>query len=132
MKDFLNRLDSNKRTKIGEIARFGMVGTVASLIQYGMYLLLLRWTHATLANTAGYLVSLAFNFYASARFTFRVKANAKRGAGFLLSHVVNYVLQIVTLTFFIWVGVSKPLAPIPMFCVCVPVNFLLVRYFLKR
>ncbi|MDY3842871.1 MAG: GtrA family protein, partial [Prevotella sp.] len=29
-------------------------------------------------------------------------------------------------------GVSRQLAPIPMFAICVPVNFILVRYFLKR
>ena len=37
-----------------------------------------------------------------------------------------------TLNFFLWLGVSKQLAPLPMFCICVPVNFLLVRFFLKR
>jgi hypothetical protein len=61
-----------------------------------------------------------------------VKANVKRGAGFAFSHVVNYLLQMVTLNFFLWLGLSKQIAPIPMFCICVPVNFLLVRFFLKK
>ena len=64
--------------------------------------------------------------------SFRVKANAKRGAGFLFSHIVNYCLQMLTLNFFLWLGLSKAVAPIPMFCICVPINFLLVRFFLKR
>lgn len=117
---------------MGEIIRFGAVGTAATLIQYGVYLLLVGYTHVAVANTVGYVVSFIFNFYASTRFTFRVKATAKRGAGFILSHVVNYLLQMVTLALFIGIGVSKSLAPIPMFCICVPVNFLLVRYFLKH
>ena len=68
---------------------------------------------------------------ASTRYTFRVKASAKRGAGFAFSHAVNYVLQMLTLNLFLWLGVPKQWAPIPMFCICVPVNFVLVRFFLK-
>lgn len=89
-------------------------------------------TLSTVAMTIGYVVSFIYNFIASTRFTFRVKANARRGAGFLFSHVVNYSLQMLTLNLFLLLGISKQWAPIPMFCVCVPVNFLLVRFFLKR
>ena len=46
--------------------------------------------------------------------------------------MVNYLLQMAILALFIYLGVPKQWAPIPMFCVCVPVNFLLVRFFLKR
>lgn len=132
MKDISSRLDSNTRQKLGEIFRFGVVGILATLIQYGVYLLLLRWAHAAVANTAGYGVSFLFNFYASTHFTFRVKANARRGAGFAVSHAANYLLQMGLLTLLIWLGVPQRLAPIPMFAICVPVNFLLVRFFLKR
>ena len=100
--------------------------------KYGIYLLMLRWTGIGVANTIGYAVSFVFNFFASTRFTFRVKANARRGAGFALSHAVNYLLQMATIHFFVWVGVPERLAPIPMFAICVPVNFLLIRFFLKR
>lgn len=126
----------------GEVARFALVGTAATLIQYGVYALLLLLGGAlahggghawpTAAMTAGYAVSFVFNFFASTRFTFRVKATARRGAGFLLSHAVNYLLQMATLNLFLWMGVPKAWAPVPMFCVCVPVNFVLVRFFLKR
>lgn len=132
MKDISSRLDSDTRQKLGEIFRFGVVGILATLIQYGVYLLLLRWAHAAVANTVGYAVSFLFNFYASTHFTFRVKANARRGAGFAVSHAANYLLQMGVLTSSIWLGVPQRLAPIPMFAICVPVNFLLVRFFLKR
>ena len=132
IRDIINRLDTDKRQKLGEIIRFGAVGAAATLIQYGVYLLLVGHTHVAVANTVGYIVSFVFNFYASTRFTFRVKATARRGAGFILSHVVNYLLQMGTLALFIGIGVPKSLAPIPMFCICVPVNFMLVRYFLKH
>lgn len=120
------------KSQLGEIVRFGIVGVLATLLQYAIYWLLIRWLSPTLAMTIGYAVSFVFNFVASTRFTFRVEASAKRGAGFAFSHAVNYVLQMLTLNLFIWLGVAKQWAPVPIFCICVPVNFLLVRFFLKR
>ena len=149
MKDIISRLDVDKRQKLGEVIRFGIVGVAATVVQYVVYWILIQFdvqlpslgtsqpsstTHLwpTVAMTLGYAISFVFNFYASTHYTFRVKANAKRGAGFAFSHLVNYLLQMVVLNFFLWLGLSKTLAPLPMFCICVPVNFLLVRFFLKR
>ena len=124
---------NNKYNKqLGEVIRFGIVGVLATLMQYAIYWVLLRWAGASLSLAVGYAVSFVFNFVGSTRYTFRVKANASRGAGFVLSHVVNFLLQMTTLNLFIWLGVSRDLAPVPMFCVCVPVNFILVRFFLKK
>ena len=132
MKLITNPLEPKRRQQIGEIVRFGIVGGVATLIQYGVYLLMLYAVSPTLSNTIGYAVSFLFNFVASTRYTFKVKTNARHGAGFALSHLVNYGLQIVMLHLFMALGFSEKLAPVPMFCVCVPINFLLVRFFLKR
>lgn len=132
MTDILNRLDEQQREKMGEIVRFGIVGIIATLIQAVTYCLLVSLLNYVVANTIAYIVSFLFNYIASTHYTFRVKSTAKRGAGFLLSHVVNYLLQTATLAFFVWLGMEKRLALIPMFCICVPVNFLLVRYFLKK
>lgn len=142
-KDTIAAFVDSHREKLGEIVRFGIVGVIATLLQYGIYWIIIRFTPdgaspadrhlwASVALTVGYIISFVFNFIASTRFTFRVKANAKRGAGFLFSHVVNYLLQQLTLNLFLWIGVSPTWAPIPMFCICVPVNFILVRFFLKR
>ena len=128
----MNNNSSNRRQQLGEVIRFGIVGVLATLLQYAIYWVLIHWLAPTISMTIGYAISFAFNFVASTRYTFRVKASAKRGAGFALSHAVNYVLQMLMLNLAIWLGVSKQWAPIPMFCVCVPVNFLLVRFFLKR
>ena len=132
MKLITNPLEPKRRQQIGEIVRFGIVGGVATLIQYGVYLLMLYAVSPTLSNTIGYAVSFLFNFVASTRYTFKVKTNARHGAGFALSHLINYGLQIVMLHLFMVLGFSEKLAPVPMFCVCVPINFLLVRFFLKR
>ena len=132
MKDVRRRLEDCQLEKRGEVLRFGVVGVLATLIQYAVYWVLIHWLNPSLSMTIGYIISFAFNFLASTRYTFRVKANARRGAGFALSHGVNWLLQMLTLNLFLWLGVSKQWAPIPMFCICVPVNFLLVRFFLKR
>lgn len=129
---FLSHLDPDRRQKLGEIVRFGVVGVVATALQYVIYLVCVRWMHATLANTIGYVLSFIFNFFATTRFTFRTQASVRRGAGFALSHLVNYGLQTVSLLAFIHMGVPEQWAPLPMFCICVPINFLLVRFFMKR
>lgn len=132
MKPIINHLSPKHQQQLGEVLRFGIVGFSATLIQYGVYLVMLFVASPTLANTIGYAVSFVFNFIASTRYTFKVKTNARHGVGFAFCHVVNYGLQILMLHLFLTLGFSKTLAPVPMFCVCVPINFLLVRFFLKR
>lgn len=139
----MNIKEAVKSEKFGEIVRFGIVGVLATALQYLVYLAMLpcleaiapSWdehTNVTVANTVAYLISFAFNFVASTRYTFKVKANAKRGAGFVLSHAVNYTMQTALLNLFVALGLTRELAMLPTLCICVPVNFVLVRFFLKR
>lgn len=131
-RDILGRLSNEQRARWGEIVRFGIVGVLATALQYGVYLLLNRWLEPRVSNTVGYIVSLIFNYFASTKYTFRVKNSARRGAGFAFSHAINYTLQTLLLTLFLHLGIGKSLAMLPVFCICVPVNFVLVRFFLKR
>lgn len=143
LRDRLNDIDPSKRQKFGEVVRFGIVGGIATLLQYAIYLAMMPLLsyldptigdhpQATVANTVAYLISFIFNFIASTKFTFRVKANAKRGMGFTLSHIVNYTLQTIFLNLFVGMGLLKQIAMIPTLCICIPINFLLVRFFLKK
>ena len=132
MNHIINPSEQSKRQGLGEVLRFGIVGLSATAIQYTAYWVGLQFTNHNLAMTIAYLLSFAFNLWASLRYTFRVGGTPGRGAGFAMAHVVNYLLQMATLNLFVDLGVSKTLAPLPMFAVCVPINFLLVRFFLKR
>ena len=132
IRDILSHSDRKSNERLAEVWRFGIVGVAAVLIQYGAYLLIVQWFSPTLANTIAYAISFVFNYVASTRFTFRVKSNVAHGAGFSFSHAVNYLLQTLLLNLFIFLGMNKQLAMIPMFAMCVPVNFLLIRYFLKK
>lgn len=126
----LTKIVGNK--SLDEVLRFALVGITATLLQYGFYLLFLLCMLPALANTAAYLLSFAFNYIASTRYTFRVQPTKKRGMGFALSHLVNYTMQTVLLQAFLLIGIPQQWALIPVFCVCVPVNFLLVRFFLRK
>lgn len=131
-KGYYKPFRQNDNDKIHEIEKFIIVGGIATIIQFSVYRMFLYLINPTLANTVGYLVSFIFNFYASTKYTFNVATNTKHGVGFAFSHLINYLMQTGLLNFFIWLGVSKNWAQIPMFCICVPTNFVLVRFFLKR
>jgi putative flippase GtrA len=111
------------------MVRFAIVGGIATAIQYGVYYLLMDVCGISAALTIGYVVSLVCNFFLTTFFTFGVQPTVRKAGGFAFAHLVNWLLQMVCIHFFVWVGVPKALAPIPMFMVCIPVNFLLVRYF---
>ena len=52
-----------------EIARFGVVGVLATAIHYGVYLLLNPYMNANIAYTIGYVVSFICNFFLSNYFS---------------------------------------------------------------
>jgi len=124
--------------KLREFIRFAIVGVIATAIHYGIYLALLHafhleneiWTNIVYA--IGYVISWFCNLFLTARFTFREKVTFKRGVGFAVSHGVNFLLHIAFLNFFMWLGVPSKLAPIPVYCIVVPINFVLVRTVFKR
>lgn len=118
-------------TKYIEFIRFGIVGVLATGIHYGIYILLNYAMIQWLAYSIGYGVSFLCNFYLSSVFTFRSKASIKKGIGFGISHLINYLLHIVLLTIFLKLGFSDEFAPIPVFLIVIPINFLLVRFVFK-
>ena len=122
-------LDFIKRLPLKQIIRFGIVGVCSSLISYAIYFLLLRvGINANIAYTIGYAIGFIFNFFASSYFTFQVKATIKKGVGFIGSNLVNYIIQIILLNFFINIGIPEVYAPIPVYCISIPINILLVRF----
>lgn len=116
-----------------ELLRFAVVGGIATVLQVGIYYLLSAHINHNLALPVSYGLALMVNFLLTTYFTFRVKPSKKRGVGFLLSHANNFVLQFLLLNFFIEVaGLDKQLAIIPVLAICIPINFLLIRFFMKK
>lgn len=124
--------------KLREFIRFCIVGFVATGLHYGIYLLLIKcidlsgelWTN--IAYSIGYVLSWCCNLWLTAHFTFKTQVSVRRGIGFAVSHGVNYVLHLVFLNLFLWLGIPDTWAPIPVFCCVVPINFILVRTVFKR
>ncbi len=115
-------------TEFWRIFRFGITGTVSSLIHYGAYCLALLYCGPTLSYSFGYLVGLVFNYVLTTYFTFRQQPSKKNAAGFVSSHALNYLLEVALLNLFLWAGTGKWLAPILVMVIVVPVNFLILRF----
>lgn len=115
-----------------EAVRFCVTGGIAVLVQYVSYRLLLPLFSAVCSYAIAYAVSLSVNLMLSAFFTFKVRLTTQKIAGFLFSHALNFTMQTTLLYLLVFLGFKKVYAPIPVYAVCVPVNFLLVRHFLKN
>ena len=122
----------DKKETFGQIVRFGIVGTTAAAIHYGVYWLLQHFIEVNIAYTVGYVVSFLVNYYLSAHFTFREKTSTRNGIGFGGAHAVNYVLHIVLFNFFLWIGLSRAVAPLAVLAIAVPTNFIMVRFVFKH
>lgn len=112
----------------GEIIRFGIVGVIATALHYGAYYMLLFCVSPNIAYTIGWIVSLVCNLILSSRFTFRRKITPKRTGGFIASHMLNYVLHIALFNGFLALGLSPVIAPLFVYLIVVPINFILIRY----
>lgn len=117
---------------IGEAFRFGIVGVVATAIHYGIYLLLKQWIVEVVAFAIGYFISFVANFFMTAKFTFKKDTTTKKGVGFMGAHAVNFLLQTSLLQLFLWLGINENFAPIPVYCIAVPINFLLVKFVFRK
>lgn len=118
--------------RVPEFVRFILVGVFATALHYGIYLLLQRLINVNIAYTLGYAFSFIANFYLTAYFTFGKKPSWGKAFGFGGAHLFNYLLHIGLLNIFLWLGLPKPFAPVPVFVIAIPVNFLLVRFVFKR
>lgn len=118
--------------KILEFTRFAIVGVIATVLHYGIYLIFKDTVGRNPAYTIGYIVSFIVNYLLSARFTFRKRRSFKNGIGFCCAHLFNYLLQTGLLNLFVWLGVNEALAPVPVYCVAVPVNFMVVRFVFNK
>lgn len=125
MKKVLNR------SRILEIIRFGIVGTTAMAIHYGIYYLLMPLMNVNVAYSIGYFLSFLCNFLMSSYFTFRVRPSWMRLVRFAGSHGINFLVYIGLFNFFLWTGVPKVWAPLPVYMIAVPISFVLVRLALK-
>lgn len=120
------------KREVGRIIRFGITGSLSTLLHYGAYLLALLWVMPTVAYTIGYIVGLCFNYVMTTFFTFKDSPSKKNATGFVASHIVNYLLEIGILNLFLYYNMEKRLAGILVLIVVVPINYLILRFVFVR
>ena len=120
------------KREVGRIIRFGITGSLSTLLHYGAYLLALLWVMPTIAYTIGYTVGLCFNYVMTTFFTFKDNPSKKNATGFVASHIVNYLLEIGILNLFLYYNMEKRLAGILVLIVVVPINYLILRFVFVR
>ena len=125
--DLKNLINGDKL--ISEIIRFGLVGLVATALQYGIYVVFVDAVKvkAVPSTLISYSISFIANFFLSSYFTFHTRPDARKGVGFALSHLVNMGLQTGMVAIFQQI-VGKTLALLPALGICIPINYLLVRF----
>jgi len=120
------------RETVLEILRFGIVGVLSTALHYAIYWVLQHWIEVNIAYTIGYVLSFLVNYWLSAHFTFHRQTSVKNGVGFSGAHLVNYCLHIVLLNFFLWLGLTNEVAPLAVYAIAIPVNFMLVRLVFRK
>ncbi|MBQ8521512.1 MAG: GtrA family protein [Bacteroides sp.] len=120
-----------RKSIVYEFIRFGLVGGFCTALHYGIYYLLQLTIDVNVAYTLGYVLSFIANFYLTSYFTFGTAPSWRKLAGMSGAHAVNYALHILLLNLFLRIGIPREWAPIPVFAIAIPVNFLLVRFVFK-
>lgn len=98
---------SERKQLGGQALRFALVGVIATLLHYGIYYFLQRVINVNIAYTIGYVLSFLVNFYLTAYFTFHSAPSWKKLTGMGGAHAVNYLLHLVLLNLFLWLGVRE-------------------------
>lgn len=81
------------KTLLAQLAKFGVVGVVATVIDFGVMNLLHYGAHLDilLANTAGFTISLIFNYVASMKFVFEHRDGMSRRREFAIFVVLSVI-----------------------------------------
>lgn len=81
------------KTLLSQLAKFGVVGIVATIIDFGIMNLLHYGARLDIlfANTAGFVVSLIFNYVASMKFVFEHKDGMSRRREFIIFVVLSVI-----------------------------------------
>mgnify|MGYP002939062760 FL=1 len=85
---------------------------------------------AVVSTMISYAISFIANFFLSSNFTFHSKANAGRGLAFTISHLINMGMQTGLVAIFKGI-VGRTLALLPALAICVPLNYVMVRFAFK-
>jgi putative flippase GtrA len=121
--------DTFKKLLDIKFLRFIIVGGFATLTHYIFYLLFLNIIDKNLAFFFGFAISFILNYFLSATFTFKKAKKVNNFIGFIIGHLFNFFIQLLLLNVFAnFLSVDKLIAPIFVFVVAFPINYLVIRF----
>ncbi len=92
---------------VQQIAKFGVVGILATLLDYGLLFVLTEWAglYYLLSSMLSFGISTVFNYAASVRWVFAVKKEYSKTRNFVL-FVIFSLLGLSLNALAMWVGVE--------------------------
>ena len=120
------------RNKFFQFVRFVVTGCLSSAVHIGIYYLLMLWTVENVAYITGYVVSFIGNYFLTNYYTFHTKPSWRHFLGFAGSHAVNFLLHMVLLNVFLWMGMHELIAPIVVMLVAMLVQYTILNFVFKK
>ena len=114
---------------LAQIMKFGVVGVVATVIDFGIMNLLHYGLglNILIANTSGFIVSLIFNYVASMKYVFAHKEGMSRHREF----IIFVVLSVIGLALNAGLGLEANIAKICATALVMVYNFVTRKIFLE-
>lgn len=137
MKTLTGRLPLKYRSAV----RFVCVGALGTILQYGIFYLLLdlfqsRWPEQSIltsvAFSVGFIIEMVCNYFLTSFYTFRVSPSLKNAGGFLFGRAINYVIQLFFLNILILLYVSEEWAGIIAITLAGVINYFILLPFYKN
>ena len=114
---------------LAQIMKFGVVGIVATVIDFGIMNLLHYGLglNILIANTSGFIISLIFNYVASMKYVFAHKEGMSRRREF----IIFVVLSVIGLALNAGLGLEANIAKICATALVMVYNFVTRKIFLE-
>ena len=108
--------------------KFGMVGVVNTLVQQGLYLIIVSLGfHILFAQTISFIIAFCVSFILNGCYTYRVPLTKRLFCDFIIANLPAYLIQSVVLLVIVGgFGVPKMIALACTLIITIPISFCLV------
>jgi hypothetical protein len=115
-----------------EFLRFLICGFTTTVFSYLLYIILLFAIDYKYAYTLSFIFSILFSYFINTYVVFRKKFDRKKLIKFPLLYIIQYLLGLMlTIWFVSYCNFSAYLAPLIVVILTIPLNFIIVRFFLR-